>query len=155
MKGHTEVIAGLNSLLAMELAAMDQYFIHSRMYDDWGLRKLFERIDHEFDDEKGHAAAIIERILFLEGTPDMVTREGVEIGSTVPEMLKSDLRIEYAVGQRLKEVMAICERHQDFHTRAILETLLDDTEMDHAWWLEKQLGLIDKIGLPNYLQSQM
>lgn len=155
MKGHIDVIAGLNSLLAMELAAMDQYFIHSRMYDDWGLSKLFERINHEFDDEKSHAAAIIERILFLEGTPDMVTREGIAIGSTVPEMLTSDLRIEYAVGQRLKEVIAICEKHKDYHTRAILEKLLDDTEVDHAWWLEKQLGLIERLGLPNYLQSQM
>lgn len=155
MQGKQRVIEALNSLLALELTAMDQYFIHSRMYDDWGLSKLFERIDHEFDDEKGHAAALIERILFLEGTPDMVTRDGLQIGKDVPEMLESDLRVEYVVGQRLKEVIKICEEEQDYQTRTILEKLLEDTEVDHAYWLEKQLGLIKRIGLQNYLQSQM
>ena len=134
---------------------MDQYFIHSRMYDDWGLSKLYERIDHEFDDEKGHAAALIERILFLEGTPNMVTREGLNIGKDVPEMLESDLQIEYLVDQRLKDIIKVCEEEQDYQSRTILEKLLEDTEVDHAYWLEKQLGLIKKIGLQNYLQSQM
>ena len=104
MKGNKEIIDSLNQLLAFELAAMDQYFIHSRMYHDWGLTKLFERIDHEFDDEKGHASLLIERILFLEGIPDMKTREEIVIGSTVPEMLQSDLNVEYAVDNKLKEV---------------------------------------------------
>lgn len=155
MQGKQRVIDALNSLLALELTAMDQYFIHSRMYDDWGLTKLFERIDHEFDDEKGHAAALIERILFLEGTPDMTKRDGLQIGKDVTEMLESDLRVEYVVGQRLKEVIKICEEEQDYQTRTILEKLLEDTEVDHAYWLEKQLGLIKRIGLQNYLQSQM
>ncbi|MBD2857785.1 bacterioferritin [Spongiibacter sp. KMU-158] len=155
MNGDKNVIAALNGLLSYELAAMDQYFIHARMYDDWGLKKLFERIDHEFDDEKGHAAALIERILFLEGTPDMVTREPINIGKTVPAMLQSDLDVEIAVANALKDAIALCESVKDYVTREILEKLLDDTEVDHAWWLEKQLGLIDKIGLPNYLQSQM
>ncbi len=155
MKGNDKVIAALNGLLSFELAAMDQYFIHSRMYDDWGLHKLYERIDHEFDDEKGHAAALIERILFLEGVPDMVTRAPINIGSTVPEMLKSDLDVEYAVDAALKDVMKLCEDVQDYQTREILAKLLEDTEVDHAWWLEKQLGLIDKVGLQNYTQSQM
>lgn len=155
MKGSKKVIKALNGLLAFELAAMDQYFIHSRMYDDWGLTKLFERIDHEFDDEKGHASLLIERILFLEGVPDMVTRDGLKIGSTVPEMLESDLRVEVAVDEALKEAMALCEKEQDYVTRNILQQLIDDTEMDHAYWLEQQLGLIKKIGLENYLQSQM
>ncbi len=155
MKGNPRVIQGLNSLLAMELAAMDQYFIHSRMYDDWGLKKLFERIDHEFDDEKGHAAALIERILFLEGTPDMVTRSAIKIGATVPEMIESDLRIEYEVGNELKAVIKVCEEEQDYQSREILETLLKDTEEDHAHWLEQQLRLIKMIGLQNYTQSQM
>jgi bacterioferritin len=155
MKGSTTVIAALNGLLANELAAMDQYFIHSRMYQDWGLNKLYERIDHEFDDEKGHAAALIERILFLEGIPDMVTRDPVEVGKDVPSMLASDLKVEYKVAAMLKEVMALCEREHDFVTRQMLQSLLDDTEQDHAHWLEQQLGLIDKIGLQNYLQSQM
>lgn len=155
MKGNQRVIDALNSLLALELAAMDQYFIHSRMYDDWGLQKLFERIDHEFDDEKGHAAALIERMLFLEGTPDMTKRDGFKVGSDVPSMLQSDLRVEYEVAQRLKDTIKLCEDEQDYQSREILEKLLEDTEVDHAYWLEKQLGLIDKIGLPNYLQSQM
>ncbi len=155
MKGDSEVIQQLNHLLAFELAAMDQYFIHSRMYQDWGFEKLYTRIDHEFDDEKGHASALIERMLFLEGTPDMTTRDGLKIGTTVPEMLASDLRVEYAVDNKLKEVMALCEAKQDFVSRNMLQTLIDDTEMDHAYWLEQQLGLIDKIGLKNYLQSQL
>jgi bacterioferritin len=134
---------------------MDQYFIHSRMYHDWGLTKLFERIDHETDDEKGHASLLIERILFLEGVPDMVTRDGLKIGSTVPEMLESDLRVEYAVDEALKDAMALCEAEKDFVTRNMLQTLIDDTESDHAFWLEQQLRLIKMVGLENYLQSQM
>ena len=155
MKGHTEIIDGLNSLLCLELTAMDQYFIHSEMYADWGLYKLHERIAHEFDDEKGHAKAIIERILFLGGKPDMVARDPLQIGETVADMLKSDLNVEYMVGARLKEVMALCESHSDFVTRNILQQNLEDTEVDHTWWLEKQLGLINKIGLQNYVQSQL
>lgn len=155
MKGSDNVIAALNGLLGWELSAMDQYFIHSRMYEDWGLSKLFERIDHEFDDEKGHAAALIERMLFLEGRPDMVTRPAINIGKTVPEMLESDLQVEYTVAKALKDAIKICEDEQDYQSREILEKLLEDTEVDHAWWLEKQLGLIQRIGLPNYLQSQM
>ncbi|MBU2917182.1 bacterioferritin [Psychrosphaera sp. F3M07] len=155
MKGNQDIINALNGLLAYELAAMDQYFIHSRMYEDWGFTKLFERIDHEFDDEKGHASKLIERILFLEGTPDMVTRDGLHIGKTVPEMLESDLRVEFAVDQALKDTMALCEVHKDFVTRNMLQILIDDTETDHAFWLEQQLRLIKTIGLENYLQSQM
>ncbi len=155
MKGDKEIIDSLNQLLAFELAAMDQYFIHSRMYQDWGFNKLFTRIDHEFDDEKSHASALIERILFLEAVPDMATRDGLHIGSTVPEMLTSDLRVEYAVDNKLKEVMALCEQKQDFVTRDMLQTLINDTEVDHAFWLEQQIGLIEKIGLNNYLQSQL
>lgn len=155
MQGDAKVIDTLNGLLAWELAAMDQYFIHSRMYDDWGLHKLYERIDHEFEDEKGHAAALIERMLFLEGTPDMVTRSAIKIGKDVPEMLANDLAVEYAVDKALKDAIKICEDAQDYQSREILEKLLEDTEVDHAWWLEKQLGLIQKVGLQNYIQSQM
>ncbi len=155
MKGNTEIIDALNDLLVYELTAMDQYFVHSRMYEDMGLTKLFERIDHEFDDEKGHAAVLIERILFLEGKPDLSKRDGLNIGDTVPEMLQSDLNIEYGVQKALKEVMALCEREKDYVTRDQLLVLLDDTETDHAYWLEKQLRLIKLTGLENYLQSQM
>ncbi len=155
MKGNTQVIEKLNELLAGELSAMDQYFVHSRMYQDWGLEKLYVRIDHEFDDEKQHAAALIERILFLEGTPDMVTRLPINIGKDVPAMLQSDLNLEYKVVEDLRSVMAFCESVQDYVTRDILLKMLDDTEEDHAHWLEQQLGMINRIGLPNYLQSQM
>lgn len=155
MKGNAKIVSGLNELLAYELAAMDQYFIHSQMYLDWGLNKLYERIDHEFDDERGHATKLIERMLFLEGTPDMQTRTGFKVGEDVPEMLESDLRVEYEVDAKLREVIALCEQESDFVTRDMLIELLDDTEMDHAHWLEQQLRLIKMLGLPNYLQSQM
>ena len=155
MKGNQVIIDNLNALLAYELAAMDQYFIHSQMYLDWGLNKLYERINHEFDDERGHATKLIERMLFLEGVPDMQTRVGFKVGKDVPEMLESDLRVEYEVDAKLKEVIALAEQEQDYVTRDMLMTLLEDTEMDHAYWLEQQLGLIKRLGLSNYLQSQM
>lgn len=154
MQGKQVIIDALNTLLANELSAMDQYFIHSRMYQDWGLEKLYQRIDHEFDDEKGHAAALIERILFLEGVPDLSTRDGIKVGKDVPEMLQNDLDVEYRVDALLKDTMALCEKEQDYVTRNILQQLLDDTENDHAYWLEQQLRLIKMLGLPNYLQSQ-
>jgi bacterioferritin len=155
MQGNPKIIAALNELLAYELAAMDQYFIHSEMYADWGLNKLYERIAHEFDDEKGHAKKLIERILFLEGRPDMVKREPINIGQDVPAMLQSDLDVEYAVSKALKDSIALCEVEQDYVTRDMLVVLLDDTEQDHAYWLEQQLRLIKTVGLENYLQSQM
>lgn len=155
MQGKKIIIDQLNALLAYELAAMDQYFIHSQMYQDWGLNKLYERISHEFDDEKGHATKLIERMLFLEGIPNMVDRDGLMIGTDVPSMLESDLRVEYAVAQALKDTISICETEQDYVTRDMLMILLEDTEMDHAYWLEQQLGLVKRLGLSNYLQSQM
>lgn len=155
MKGKQNIIDELNQLLSSELAAMDQYFIHSRMYEDWGLNKLYERIAHEFDDEKQHADGLIRRILFLEGTPDMVTRDQIQVGKDVPEMLANDLALEKKVVGDLKRVIALCEQEQDYQTREILEQMLQDTEEDHAYWLEKQLGLINRIGLENYQQSQM
>lgn len=155
IKGNQKVINALNSLLAFELAAMDQYFIHSQMYLDWGLNKLYERISHEFEDEKGHATKLIERMLFLEGRPDMQTRTGFDVGTDVPSMLESDLRVEYDVASALRETIALCEEERDYVTRDMLVVLLDDTEEDHAHWLEQQLGLIKRLGLPNYLQSQM
>ncbi len=155
MKGNNKIIDTLNELLAGELTAMDQYFIHSRMFDDWGLSKLYERIDHEMDDEKQHADHLIKRILFLEGTPNLAIRSPLNIGKDVPEMLKNDLALERIVITDLRKAISCCEQEQDYQTREILEAMLADTEEDHAYWLEKQLGLIDKIGLQNYLQSQM
>ncbi|WP_353573257.1 bacterioferritin [Candidatus Albibeggiatoa sp. nov. BB20] len=155
MKVENQVIEKLNTLLAGELAAIDQYWLHSRMYEDWGLQALYERIDHEVDDEKMHSDHLIRRILFLEGKPNIVTRDPVNIGSTVPEMLQNDLDVEYKVVKALKEVIAYCESVSDYVTRDILVQMLDDTERDHAHWLEQQLGLINRIGLENYTQSQM
>ena len=105
--------------------------------------------------EKGHAALLIERILFLEGVPDMTKRDPIHVGKDVPEMLQNDLQLEYAVTKALKEAISLCEQEQDYQTREILEQLLADTEEDHAYWLEIQLRLIKQIGLANYLQSQM
>lgn len=155
MKGQQEVIEHLNRNLANELTAMDQYFIHSRMYEDWGLTQLYERIAHEMEDETGHADKIIKRILFLEGMPDLVTRSALRIGRNVPDMLKNDLDLEIKVIDDLKAAMQCCESAQDYQTREILQELLTETEEDHAHWLEQQLGLIEKMGLQNYLQARM
>ncbi len=155
MKGNDQVIAHLNALLAGELSAIDQYFIHSRMYENWGFSKLYERISHEVQDETNHADALIKRILFLEGTPDLSKRDPLHVGSTVEEMLKNDLALELQVVAALRKVMAFCESVQDYQTREILQALLKDTEDDHTHWLEQQLGMIERIGLQNYLQSQI
>ncbi|BAQ62796.1 bacterioferritin [Geminocystis sp. NIES-3708] len=155
MKGNKKVIKQLQKLLRSELSARDQYFTHSRMYDDWGLTKLYDRINHEMQDETHHADMLIKRLLFLETTPDLSDQEALKIGSNVLEMLQNDLDLEYKVIADLKEAIAISEQEQDYQTRELLRVMLGDTEEDHAYWLEKQLGLIDKIGLPNYLQSQM
>lgn len=155
MKGNTKIIDTLNQLLAGELTSMDQYFTHSRMYEDWGLSKLYERIDHEMDDEKQHADLLIKRILFLEGVPAVGNRSPLKIGKDVREMLKNDLELEYSVIAALREAIATCEQERDYQTREILEGMLADTEEDHTYWLEQQLGLIEKVGLQNYVQSQM
>ena len=153
MKGNKKVIETLNRLLTDELSAADQYFIHSRMYQNWGLHALYHRIEHERVEELEHAAHIINRILFLEGTPDIASRTALKIGKTVPEMLKSDLDYELAVVGKLKDAIALCEKEEDYETRRILEGLLYDTEEDHTHWLEQQLRLIGMIGLENYQQS--
>ncbi|WLD58367.1 bacterioferritin [Salinispirillum sp. LH 10-3-1] len=155
MKGNQAIIDSLNGLLAYELASIDQYFIHSQMYDNWGYQKLFERIDHERQDETGHATLLIARILFLEGTPNVVQRAPLRLGANVPDMLSADLQTEYDVAAALKTSIALCEQQQDYVTRDILLKLLDDTEQDHAHWLEQQLGLIKAMGLENYLQAQV
>ena len=155
MKGNKKVIDTLNSLLAGELTAVDQYFIHSRVYEDWGLTKLFDRISHEMQDESGHADLMIKRILFLEGFPDLSIREPLNVGKTVLEMLKNDLDLEYLVVKNLKNAIVICEQEKDFETRAMLVQQLEDTEEDLTHWLEQQLGLIDRIGMQNYLQAMM
>lgn len=155
MNGDANVINELNRLLAGELTAIDQYFLHSRMYENWGLTKLYERIEHERAEEVQHAEALIKRLLFLEGAPSLAAREPLKIGQDVPAMLQNDLALERRVIVALRTAIGVCEAAHDFQTREILERLLKDTEEDHARWLEQQLWLIDKTGLPNYLQSQM
>ena len=153
MQGNPEVIDCLKALLRGELAARDQYFVHSRTYEDLGFVKLYTRLDHEMQEETQHADAILRRILFLGARPDMRPTEFTP-GLTVPEMLQTDLDTEYEVRAALQSAMALCERARDYVSRDLLLVQLRDTEEDHAYWLEKQLGLIDKMGLPNYLQSQ-
>jgi bacterioferritin len=153
MQGATEVVDYLKDLLRGELAARDQYFLHSRMYQDWGFEKLYERINHEMEEETQHADALLQRILFLEATPDM-TPKTIHPGATVPDMLKSDLALEYEVREALAKGIELCEKHGDYMSRDILVLQLNDTEEDHAYWLEQQLGLIGRVGLQNYLQSQ-
>lgn len=154
LKGNPEIIDFMNELLAGELAARDQYFIHSRMYAEWGYNKLFERIDHEMNDETGHAHDFIRRILILGGTP-ISAPTSVNIGSDVSAMIKNDLALELEVQANLKKGIALCEKHNDYVSRDLMIEQLKDTEEDHAHWLEQQLNLIETIGLQNYLQSQI
>ena len=154
MKGDKKVIQHLNKILGNELVAINQYFLHARMYEDWGLSKLYERINHEMEEETQHADALMRRILMLEGTPDM-RADDLEVGSTVPEMIEADLKLEYKVRAALCKGIELCELHKDYISRDILRAQLADTEEDHTYWLEKQQGLIKAIGLENYLQSQM
>ena len=154
MKGDKAVIDYMNKLLAGELAARDQYFIHSRMYAEWGFNKLFERLNHEMAEETEHAEQFIRRILMLEGTPTMVPT-GLNIGSDLVSMLKADLNTELEVRDALKKGIRLCEEKQDYVTRDIMVKQLSDTEEDHAHWLEQQLRLIEMMGLENYKQSQL
>lgn len=154
MKGNKAVIDYMNELLAGELAARDQYFIHSRMYAEWGFNKLFERLNHEMAEETEHAEQFIRRILMLEGTPTMVPT-GLNIGSDLVSMLKADLNTELEVRDALKKGIRLCEEKQDYVTRDIMVKQLSDTEEDHAHWLEQQLRLIEMMGLENYKQSQL
>lgn len=155
MKSDKKTIAILNDLLAGELTAVDQYLIHGEMYADMGLTQLAGKALHESEHERLHARGLIQRILFLEGTPDLSRRDELKIGKNVPDMLKADLSVEYKVVGDLRKAMAACEKAQDFVTRDLLGVQLEDTEMDHAYYLEKQLRLIEMVGLQNYLQSQM
>ena len=154
MQGNTQVIDYFKVLLRGELAARDQYFAHSRIYEDQGFTKLFTRLDHEMQEETQHADALLRRILFLEGDPDMRS-EAFTAGKTVEEMLQRDLEVEYAVRAHLAKGMALCEQHGDYVSREILLAQLKDTEEDHAHWLEQQLGLIKRLGIALYLTSKL
>lgn len=155
MKGDKKIIEILNDLLTGELSASDQYLIHGEMYVDMGLEIISQHILHESLHEREHARALIQRILFLEGKPNVAKRDALNIGKDVKSMLEADLALEYHVVKALKRAIDACEKAQDFVTREMLLVQLDDTEMDHAYWLEKQLNLIKLVGIENYCQSQM
>lgn len=155
MKGDIKILEILNDLLTGELTASDQYLIHGEIYADCGLGHLAAKSLHESEHERLHARALIQRILFLEGAPNVAKREAFKVGADVVEMLKADLELEYRVAGELKKAIAACEKAEDFVSRDMLTKQLEDTEMDHAYWLEQQIRLISLVGLENYLQSQM
>lgn len=155
MKINDKTVELLNELLAGELTAVDQYLAHAEIYDDLGLGKLAAHTLHESEHEREHARAMIQRILQLEGRPDLSKRHEINMQTDVVAMLKADLDVEYSVMEHLRAAVSACEEIKDYVTRDMLVAQLDDTETDHAYFLEKQLRLIGQIGLPNYMQSQM
>ena len=154
MKGDAQVIQFLNKALGNELVAINQYFLHSRILGDWGLSKLAEKEYEESIDEMKHADQLTQRILFLEGLPNMQDLGKLSIGENTLEILKCDLGLEHIACPDLKEGIAYCESVGDFTSRNLLSSILDSEE-EHVDWLETQLSLIDKVGLENYQQSMM
>ncbi len=154
MKGSQKVIDGLNKLLTKELTSVDLYLLHSRVYEDWGLMKLYDRINGEKDHEGLHADMVLKRIIFLEGEPDVLARDGFKVTLNVKAMLEQCLKYETENQAMLKDLIKLCEIEQDYETRNMLSTLLKDTEEDHIKWIETQLNLINLVGEQNYLQSQ-
>ena len=154
MKGDNRVIEFLNQALCNELTAINQYFLHARMYKNWGLNKLNEHEYSESIDEMKHADLLIERILFLEGLPNVQNIGKVMIGEETTEMLRCDLALELEAIPLLRDAIAYCESVRDYISRELFETILSSEE-EHVDWLEQQLELIEKIGLHNYLQSMI
>ena len=154
MKGDSTVIEHLNKVLKNELTAINQYFLHSRMLQDWGLNKLADYEKHESIDEMKHADQLIERILFLEGLPNMQMMGKLRIGENVPEILQCDLDMELDAIPDLRAGIAYCEAHKDYATRDLFDAILVSEE-EHVDWLETQLGLIEKVGVENYQQAQI
>lgn len=154
MQGDRKVIEYLNKVLTNELTAINQYFLHARMFRNWGLKKLDEYEYHESLDEMKHADKLINRILFLEGLPNLQQLNKLMIGEDVAEALKCDLQLEMLALPLLKEAIGYCETINDYVTRELFEDILESEE-EHVDWLETQLALIERVGLQNYQQSQM
>ena len=154
MKSDVGILKHLNQALANELIAINQYFLHSRMYKDWGLDRLAAKEHEESIDEMKHADRLIERILFLEGLPNLQKLGSLLIGENTQEMLECDLKLEMMACPDLKAGIAACESVSDFVSRDLLSAILDSEE-DHIDWLETQLSLIAKVGLENYQQSMI
>ncbi len=154
MKGDEKVIEYLNKALKNELTTVNQYFLHARMLENWGLKKLAEYEYHESIDEMKHADTLIRRILFLEGKPKMDTLEKLWIGGDVQEILEGDLKMEHYAHPLYKEMIAYCDSCGDYVTKDILAAILKSEE-EHIDWLETQVDLIQRIGLENYQQSQL
>jgi len=153
MKGDKEVIRHLNEILRNELTAINQYFLHSRMYKDWGINKLADKEYEESVDEMKHADQLIERILFLEGLPNLQTLGKLRIGEHVSEMLQCDLDLEMEALPDLQVAITYAEKIKDYVSRDLFDEILRSEE-EHVDWLESQLGLIDKMNIENYIQSQ-
>ncbi|MFQ2908250.1 bacterioferritin [Aeromonas allosaccharophila] len=154
MKGDPKIIVHLNKVLANELIAINQYFLHARIYDDWGLKALGHKEYHESIDEMKHADELVKRVLFLEGLPNLQELGKLRIGETVEEMLRCDLSLEMDAIPDLRVAIAYAESVQDYISRDLFQEILEDEE-EHVDWLETQLDLIDRIGLENYQQSQL
>jgi len=154
MKGDTKVIAYLNKVLKNELSAINQYFLHSRMYRNWGLKQLGEHEHAESIDEMKHADKLIERILFLDGLPNLQDIGKLMIGENTKEVIECDLKLELLAVPDLREAISHCETVKDFISRELFEEILESEE-EHIDWLETQLGLIEKVGIENYQQSKM
>ncbi|MEL6183006.1 MAG: bacterioferritin [Myxococcota bacterium] len=154
MKGHDDIIDILNDVLTGELTAVNQYFIHHKMCENWGLHRLSDYIRHESIDEMKHADRLISRILYLECIPNLQRLYKVNVGETVPEQLKLDLDLEKVALERLQKGIARAVELSDNGSRALLEEILVSEE-EHVDWLEAQLDQIEQIGLPNYLSVQV
>ncbi len=154
MKGENKVIDYLNRALRNELTAINQYFLHSRMFHDAGYSALGDKVHSESVDEMKHADRLIQRILFLDGLPNMQDLGKLYIGEKPREMIECDLRLEMEALPLLREAIVYCESIKDFVSRELFEEILESEEA-HVDWLETQLGLIAEVGIENYLQKQM